>query len=120
MGFTQKPRINGFFCLWINTDIKVFNTYFRVCLVDSDMIKRVAVLLLFIGLVFWGCEEQNNVVSLSNEVDIVWCLVKTQSMNDDFELDDGQWVGSLSSFNPGAGYWFNSSSEMCFNYTCAE
>ena len=67
-----------------------------------------------------GCEEQNNVVSLSNEVDIVWCLVKTQSMNDDFELDDGQWVGSLSSFNPGAGYWFNSSSEMCFNYTCAE
>ena len=36
------------------------------------------------------------------------------------QLPNGQWVGSLSSFSPGAGYWFNTTAEMCFNYTCAE
>jgi len=58
-------------------------------------------ILVFIGLAFWGCEEQDNVVSLSNEVDIDWCLVKTPSMNDDFESDDGQWVEVV-----GIGYYF--------------
>ena len=33
---------------------------------------------------------------------------------------NGQFIGSLSNFTPGAGYWFKSSSSMCFNYTCAE
>ena len=33
---------------------------------------------------------------------------------------NGQFVGSLSNFTPGAGYWFKSSSSMCFNYTCTE
>ena len=33
---------------------------------------------------------------------------------------NGQFLGSLTSFSPGAGYWFKSSSSMCFNYTCAE
>ena len=33
---------------------------------------------------------------------------------------DGQFVGSLSAFSPGAGYWFDSTAEMCFNYTCVE
>ena len=33
---------------------------------------------------------------------------------------NGQFVGSLSNFTPGAGYWFKSSSSMCFNYACAE
>ena len=33
---------------------------------------------------------------------------------------NGQFVGSLSNFTPGAGYWVKSSSNMCFNYTCAE
>ena len=33
---------------------------------------------------------------------------------------NGQFIGSLSNFSPGAGYWFKSSSSMCFNYACAE
>ena len=33
---------------------------------------------------------------------------------------NGQFVGSLSNFTPGAGYWVKSSSNMCFNYTCSE
>ena len=33
---------------------------------------------------------------------------------------NGQFIGSLSNFTPGAGYWFKSSSSMCFNYACAE
>ena len=33
---------------------------------------------------------------------------------------NGQFIGSLSNFTPGAGYWFKSSSNMCFNYACAE
>ena len=33
---------------------------------------------------------------------------------------NGQFLGSLTSFSPGAGYWFKSNSSMCFNYTCTE
>ena len=33
---------------------------------------------------------------------------------------NGQFIGSLSNFTPGAGYWFKSNTDMCFNYTCAE
>ena len=33
---------------------------------------------------------------------------------------NGQFIGSLSNFTPGAGYWFKSSSSMCFNYACAD
>ena len=33
---------------------------------------------------------------------------------------NGQFLGSLTSFSPGAGYWFKSNSNMCFNYTCSE
>ena len=33
---------------------------------------------------------------------------------------NGQFIGSLSNFTPGEGYWFKSSSSMCFNYACAE
>ena len=33
---------------------------------------------------------------------------------------NGQFIGSLSNFTPGAGYWFKSNSSMCFNYACAE
>jgi len=33
---------------------------------------------------------------------------------------NGQFLGSLQNFTPGAGYWFKSSSSMCFNYTCTE
>ena len=33
---------------------------------------------------------------------------------------NGQFLGSLTSFSPGAGYWFKSNSNMCFNYTCNE
>ena len=33
---------------------------------------------------------------------------------------NGNWVGGISSLNPGSGYWFKSNAEMCFNYTCAE
>ena len=55
-----------------------------------------------LGLAFWSCEEeQDNVVSQSNEVDIDWCLIKTPSMNDNFQSDDGQWVEVV-----GIGYFF--------------
>ena len=65
------------------------------------MIRYIS-LLLFIGLAFWSCEdEQDNVVSPSNEVDIDWCLIKTPSMNDNFQSDDGQWVEVV-----GIGYYF--------------
>jgi hypothetical protein len=64
--------------------------------------NRHILLLLFIGLVFWSCEEEpDNVVSPSNEVDIDWCLVKTPSMNDYLQSDDGQWVEVV-----GIGYYF--------------
>ena len=33
---------------------------------------------------------------------------------------NGQFLGCLTSFSPGAGYWFKSNSSMCFNYTCTE
>ena len=33
---------------------------------------------------------------------------------------NGQFLGSLQNFSPGAGYWFKSNSSMCFNYTCSE
>ena len=59
-------------------------------------------LLLFLGLAFWSCEdEQDNVVSPSNEVDIDWCLVKTPSIYHYFESDDGQGVEV-----DGVGYFF--------------
>ncbi|SVD35678.1 uncharacterized protein METZ01_LOCUS388532 [marine metagenome] len=59
-------------------------------------------LLLFVGLAFWSCEEeQDNVVSPSNEVDIDWCLVKTPSIYHYFESDDGQGVEVV-----GVGYFF--------------
>ena len=28
------------------------------------------------------------------------------------------WIGSLSSFNEGGGYWFKSNSDVCFEYDC--
>ena len=31
---------------------------------------------------------------------------------------DAGWVGSLSSFNAGSGYWFIANSDVCFQYEC--
>ena len=28
------------------------------------------------------------------------------------------WIGSLSSFTEGGGYWFKSNSDVCFEYEC--
>ena len=35
-------------------------------------------------------------------------------------LIDGEWIGSLTGFNPGDGYWLQSTSEICFEYECSE
>ena len=64
------------------------------------MIKHFT-LLLFIGLAFWSCEdEQDNVVSPSNEVDIDWCLVKTPNYR---KID---WTSDGEVIIEGIGYHF--------------
>ena len=47
-----------------------------------DMVRYKS-LLLFIGLAFWSCEEDNDTGSqeLEDEVDISWILVRTPTMN---------------------------------------
>ena len=30
------------------------------------------------------------------------------------------WIGSLSSFTEGSGYWFKSNSDVCFAYECMD
>jgi|GEM_PF-6417846 len=52
----------------------------RILLVDMVRYKS---LLLFIGLAFWSCEEDNDTGSqeLEDEVDISWILVRTPTMN---------------------------------------
>ena len=35
-------------------------------------------------------------------------------------VDGVGWVGSISSLDPGSGYWVNANSSFCFSYSCVE
>ena len=71
------------------------------------------------NLVAFPCENPVSVETALPELaqaeiaSIIGAGVATTNIN-------GQFLGSLQNFSPGAGYWVKSNSSMCFNYTCTE
>ena len=57
-------------------------------------------ILLFISLFIFSCDSDDNPISVSNEIDVDWFLIRTPDFIDNYYTEDGQVVIE------GSGYFF--------------
>ena len=58
-------------------------------------------ILLFISLFIFSCDSDDNPISVSNEIDVDWFLIRTPDFNDSYYTNDGEVVID------GLGYFFH-------------